>query len=225
MPKLTTGRTPVFFLSAMTPSSKPRPPPTFRFSAAVPRWCGHGSCWRGSRLRRERRCLDHHVLAQREQVSGFEAAQLDVAGGVAELDPHVVDGGRATLAGHVAGAGSDEAAALLALRGGVQLDAAALAGTAVGVLVGGVEFDVGIEAHGGESRSGEQGGDGQGGLRLADHGLTPLSLRCGAVIKLDASKGSQKTKRKRMGWSDDYLQGLFGLTPGSVSHAQTSSDG
>ena len=44
-------------------------------------------------------------------------------------------------------------------------------------------------------------------------------------IKLDASKGSQKTKRKRMGWSDDYLQGLFGLTPGSVSHAQTSSDG
>jgi predicted transposase YbfD/YdcC len=30
-------------------------------------------------------------------------------------------------------------------------------------------------------------------------------------IKLDASKGSQKTKRKRMGWSDDYLQALFGL--------------
>jgi len=30
-------------------------------------------------------------------------------------------------------------------------------------------------------------------------------------IKLDASKGSQKTKRKRMGWSDDYLKDLFGL--------------
>ncbi|GIX54783.1 hypothetical protein CQA4T8M7_40390 [Sphaerotilus natans] len=44
-------------------------------------------------------------------------------------------------------------------------------------------------------------------------------------IKLDASKGSQKTKRKRMGWSDDYLQGHFGLTPRSVIQAQISSDG
>ena len=30
-------------------------------------------------------------------------------------------------------------------------------------------------------------------------------------IKLDTSKGSQRIKRKRMGWSDDYLQELFGL--------------
>jgi hypothetical protein len=42
---------------------------------------------------------------------------------------------------------------------------------------------------------------------------------------LDASKGSHKTKRKRMGRSDDYLQRLFGLTPGSVIHARISSDG
>lgn len=32
-------------------------------------------------------------------------------------------------------------------------------------------------------------------------------------IKLDASKGSQRVKRKRMGWSDEYLQELFGLIP------------
>jgi predicted transposase YbfD/YdcC len=31
-------------------------------------------------------------------------------------------------------------------------------------------------------------------------------------IKLDASKGSQRVKRKRMGWSDEYLQDIFGLT-------------
>jgi hypothetical protein len=44
-------------------------------------------------------------------------------------------------------------------------------------------------------------------------------------IKLDASKGSQKTKRKRMGWSDDYLQGLFGLTPCSPSQSQILAGG
>jgi len=57
------------------------------------------------------------------------------------------------------------------------------------------------------------------------HNMATLRRIAQNQIKLDASKGSQKTKRKRMGWSDDYLQGLFGLTPGSVSHAQTSSDG
>ena len=49
------------------------------------------------------------------------------------------------------------------------------------------------------------------------------TIRAHWAIEIDASKGSQKTKRKR--WSDDYLQELFGLTPCSVSHAQISSDG
>ena len=57
------------------------------------------------------------------------------------------------------------------------------------------------------------------------HNMATLRRIAQNQIKLDASKGSQKTKRKRMGWSDDYLQGLFGLTLGSVSHAQISSEG
>ncbi len=44
-------------------------------------------------------------------------------------------------------------------------------------------------------------------------------------IKLDASKGSQRVKRKRMGWSDDYLQELFGLIPlAPLSQAATPDD-
>lgn len=44
-------------------------------------------------------------------------------------------------------------------------------------------------------------------------------------IKLDASKGSQRIKRKRMGWSDDYLQELFGLSPHSPSPSQPEPPG
>ncbi|SIS07121.1 Transposase DDE domain-containing protein, partial [Sphaerotilus natans] len=57
------------------------------------------------------------------------------------------------------------------------------------------------------------------------HNMATLRRIAQNQIKLDAGKGSQKTKRKRMGWSDDYLQALFGLTPASLSPAQISSDG
>jgi predicted transposase YbfD/YdcC len=57
------------------------------------------------------------------------------------------------------------------------------------------------------------------------HNMATLRRIAQNQIKLDAGKGSQKTKRKRMGWSDDYLQALFGLTPASLSPAQISSVG
>jgi hypothetical protein len=54
---------------------------------------------------------------------------------------------------------------------------------------------------------------------------SPLRRIAQNQIKLDAGKGSQKTKRKRMGWSDDYLQGLFGLTPCSALQPQDPAAG
>jgi len=42
-------------------------------------------------------------------------------------------------------------------------------------------------------------------------------------IKLDTSKGSQRVKRKCMGWSDDYLRGLFGLIPRTELPQPTAS--
>jgi predicted transposase YbfD/YdcC len=44
-------------------------------------------------------------------------------------------------------------------------------------------------------------------------------------IKQDVSKGSQKVKRKRMGWSDDYLQELFGLVPQAPIPQMGTPDG
>lgn len=57
------------------------------------------------------------------------------------------------------------------------------------------------------------------------HNMATLRRIAQNQIKLDASKGSQKTKRKRMGWSDDYLKDLFGLMPNSPSQAQILADG
>ncbi len=57
------------------------------------------------------------------------------------------------------------------------------------------------------------------------HNMATLRRIAQNQIKLDASKGSQKTKRKRMGWSDDYLQTLFGLTPALSSQPQILAEG
>jgi predicted transposase YbfD/YdcC len=57
------------------------------------------------------------------------------------------------------------------------------------------------------------------------HNMATLRRIAQNQIKLDVGKGSQKTKRKRMGWSDDYLQGLFGLTPCSALQPQDPAVG
>ncbi|MEK8029168.1 ISAs1 family transposase, partial [Pseudaquabacterium rugosum] len=57
------------------------------------------------------------------------------------------------------------------------------------------------------------------------HNMATLRRIAQNQIKLDVGKGSQKTKRKRMGWSDDYLQGLFGLTPCSALQPQVTAVG
>ena len=57
------------------------------------------------------------------------------------------------------------------------------------------------------------------------HNMATLRRIAQNQIKLDLGKGSQKTKRQRMGWSDDYLQSLFGLTPSSAPPPQNSAAG
>jgi hypothetical protein len=101
--------------------------------------------------------LDQHVLAGREHVSRFEAAQLDVGHAGADLAPHVVGGGTAGLLDQQRATAGHEAVRVASLASHVEFDAAALGRATAQIAVGAVEFEVGIGGHGRESGSGEQG--------------------------------------------------------------------
>ncbi len=115
--------------------------------------------------------FNHGVLAQGEQVHGFEAAHLDVHAGVAKLHPHVVGGGVAVFLQQQGSTTLHEGIAVGGFGADIDLNAAthrqvALAGVGGGridrVGVGGVEFEVGVEADFsvGGSGGGTEGGQG-----------------------------------------------------------------